>query len=89
MNDSFQLDYQKYTDFLKGQLQFRYTVTVILAILFFVLVALILLGLIKTSKKENSLKSKLLCVLLCQVKISFTFQKFCAILILMRKRGIF
>ena len=65
MNNSLQLDYQKYTDFLKGQLQFRYAIAVILAILFFVLAALILFGLIKTSKKENSMKSKLLCVLLC------------------------
>ena len=65
MNNSLQLDYQKYTDFLKGQLQFRYAIAVILAILFFVLAALILFGLIKTSKKENSMKRKLLCVLLC------------------------
>ena len=64
MNNSLQLDYQKYTDFLKGQLQFRYAIAVILAILFFVLAALILFCLIKTSKK-NSMKSKLLCVLLC------------------------
>ena len=65
MNNSIQLDYQKYTDFLKGQLQFCYTIAVILAILFFILATLILLGLIKASKKENSMKSKLLCVLLC------------------------
>ena len=65
MSNSSQLDYQKYTDFLKGQLQFRYTIAVILAILFFILATLILLGLIKVSKKENSMKSKLLCVLLC------------------------
>ena len=65
MNNSMQLDYQKYTDFLKGQLQFRYTIAVILAILFFILAALILLGLLKASKKENSIKIKLLCVLLC------------------------
>ena len=65
MSNSSQLDYQKYTDFLKGQLQFRYTIAVILAILFFILATLILLGLIKASKKENSMKSKLLCVLLC------------------------
>ena len=65
MSNSSQLDYQKYTDFLKGQLQFRYTIAVLLAILFFILAALILLGLIKASKKENSMKSKLLCVLLC------------------------
>ena len=65
MSNSSQLDYQKYTDFLKGQLQFRYAIAVILAILFFVLAALILFGLIKTSKKENSMKRKLLCVLLC------------------------
>ena len=64
MRNSLQLDYQKYTDFLKGQLQFRYAIAVILAILFFVLAALILFCLIKTSKK-NSMKSKLLCVLLC------------------------
>ena len=65
MSNSSQLDYQKYTDFLKGQLQFRYTIAVILAILFFILATLILLGLTKASKKENSMKSKLLCVLLC------------------------
>ena len=65
MSNSFELDYQKYTDFLKGQLQFRYAIAIILAILFFVFAALILFGLIKTSKKENSMKSKLLCVLLC------------------------
>ena len=65
MRNSLQLDYQNYTDFLKGQLQFRYTIAVILAILFFMLAALILLGLLKASKKENRMKSKLLCVLLC------------------------
>ena len=65
MNNSMQLDYQKYTDFLKEQLQFRYTIAVILAILFFILATLILLGLIKASKKENTIKGKLLCVLLC------------------------
>ena len=65
MSNSSQLDYQKYTDFLKGQLQFRYTIAVILAILFFILATLILLDLIKASKKGNSMKSELLCVLLC------------------------
>ena len=65
MKNSLELDYPKYTDFLKGQVQFRYTVAIILAILFLVLVALILSGYLKISKKENSMKSKLLCVLLC------------------------
>ena len=75
MSNSSQLDYQKYTDFLKGQLQFRYTIAVLLAILFFIFAALILLGLTKESKKENSMKSKLLCVLLyfCLFLILFYF----------------
>ena len=73
MNNSLQLDHQKYTDFLKGQLQFRYTIAIILVILFFVLAALILFGLIKTRKKENSMKSKLLCVLLCFCLFLFPF----------------
>ena len=65
MKTPFELDCQQYTDYLKGQLQFRYAIAIILAILFFILAALIFLGCIKTSKKENSMKSKLLCVLLC------------------------
>lgn len=62
---SLELDHQKYTDFLKGQVNFRYAIAVILAILFFILAVLIMLGYLKASKKENSMKSKLLCVLLC------------------------
>ena len=65
MKTPFELDCQQYTDYLKGQLQFRYAIAIILAILFFILAALIFLGYLKTSKKENSMKSKLLCVLLC------------------------
>ena len=65
MNNSMQLDYQKYTDFLKGQVNFRYTVAVILVILFLAFAALILSGYLKASKKENAIKGKLLCVLLC------------------------
>ena len=64
MNNSMQLDYQKYTDFLKGQVDFRYTIAVILVILFLVFAALILSGYLKASKK-NTIKGKLLCVLLC------------------------
>ena len=62
---SLELDYQKYTDFLKGQVNFRYTIAVILAILFFILAVLIMSGYLRASKKEHSIKSKLLCVLLC------------------------
>ena len=65
MNNSMQLDYQKYTDFLKGQVNFRYTIAVILVILFLAFAALILSGYPKASKKENTIKGKLLCVLLC------------------------
>ena len=65
MNNSMQLDYQKYTDFLKGQVNFRYTIAVILVILFLAFAALILSGYFKASKKENTIKGKLLCVLLC------------------------
>ena len=65
MNNSMQLDYQKYTDFLKGQVNFRYTIAVILVILFLAFAALILSGYLKASKKENTIKGKLLCVLLC------------------------
>ena len=65
MNNSMQLDYQKYTDFLKGQVNFRYTIAVILVILFLAFAALILSGYPKASKKENTIKDKLLCVLLC------------------------
>ena len=65
MNNSMQLDYQKYTDFLKGQVNFRYTIAVILVILFLAFAALILSGYSKASKKENTIKGKLLCVLLC------------------------
>ena len=65
MSNSSQLDYQKYTDFLKGQVNFRYTVAVILVILFLAFTAQILSGYLKASKKENTIKGKLLCVLLC------------------------
>ena len=65
MNNSMQLDYQKYTDFLKGQVNFRYTIAVILVILFLAFAALILSGYLKASKKENTIKGRLLCVLLC------------------------
>ena len=65
MNNSMQLDYQKYTDFLKGQVNFRYTIAVILVTLFLAFAALILSGYLKASKKENTIKGKLLCVLLC------------------------
>ena len=65
MNNSMQLDYQKYTDFLKGQVNFRYTIAVLLVILFLAFAALILSGYLKASKEENTIKGKLLCVLLC------------------------
>ena len=65
MNNSMQLDYQKYTDFLKGQVNFRYTIAVLLVILFLAFEVLILSGYLKASKKENTIKGKLLGVLLC------------------------
>ena len=37
MKNPLGLDYPKYTEFLKGQAQFRYTIAVILTILFFYL----------------------------------------------------
>ena len=65
MENSFNIDYQKYTDFLKDQVHFRYIIAVILAILFLLFATLILLGYIKAGKKEKSMKSKILSILLC------------------------
>ena len=65
MANPLELDYQKYTNFLEDQIRFRYNIAVILVILFSILTALILFGYVKGIKKENSIKSKLVCVLLC------------------------
>jgi hypothetical protein len=51
MKNSLELDYSKYTDFLNEQFSFRYTVAIILAIQFLILIALILSGYLKESKK--------------------------------------
>lgn len=73
MENSFNIDYQKYTDFLKDQVQFRYIIAIILAILFVALAVLIFLGYINMGKKENSMKRKILCVLLCLCLFSIMF----------------
>jgi hypothetical protein len=59
MKNSLELDYAKYIDFLNEQISFRYTVAIILAIQFLILIALILSGYLKESKKENSIKKVL------------------------------
>jgi hypothetical protein len=59
MKNSLELDYSKYTDFLNEQISFRYTVAIILAILYLILIELILSGYLKESKKENSIKKVL------------------------------
>jgi multidrug transporter EmrE-like cation transporter len=73
MQGALVVDYQKYTDFLEGQVQFRYTIAIILAILFLAFAVLILSGFMKASKKENSMKSKLLFVLLCFLLFLISF----------------
>lgn len=73
MANSFELDYQKYADFLKDEVQFRYIIAVILAILFLGFVVLILSGFMVSTKKEMSFRSKIVCILLCFCLFSFLF----------------
>ena len=73
MANSFELDYQKYADFLKDEIQFRYIIAVILAILFLGFVILILSGFMVSTEREMSLRSKIVCILLCFCLFSFFF----------------
>ena len=66
MQNSIVLDYQKYTDFLKNQIQFRYYMIIVFAVLFLIVVTLTLLGYMgraRSLKERESIKSKIAYIL--------------------------
>ena len=73
MNGLSELDYQKYTDFLEKQIRFRYVMFVLFTVLFILLAVSIFCGWIRGTKKESSIKSKIICVLICFCLFSFIF----------------